>query len=125
METANELGCSDTTSVTVPIELFAVWVPNAFTPNGDGVNDLFYFVSLNQLEDVTFEIFNRYGERIHSAFAKVLDSSLQDELIKTFAWDGTYKGSKVPTGTYIYRLTYKRLGNTRVYDTTGTINVVQ
>jgi gliding motility-associated-like protein len=125
LETANELGCSDTTSVDVPIELFAVWVPNAFTPNGDGVNDLFYFVSLNQLEDVTFEIFNRYGERIHSAFAKVLDSSLQDELIKTFAWDGTYNGNKVPTGTYIYRLTYKRLGNTRVYDTTGTINVIQ
>lgn len=125
LKTSNELGCSDTTSVDVPIELFAVWVPNAFTPNGDGVNDLFYFVSLNQLEDVTFEIFNRYGEKIHSAFAKVLDSSLQDELIKTFAWDGTYKGSKVPTGTYIYRLTYKRLGNTRVYDTTGTINVVQ
>ena len=125
LKTANELGCSDTTSVDVPIELFAVWVPNAFTPNGDGVNDLFYFVSINKLEDVTFEIFNRYGERIHSAFAKALDSSLQDELIKTFAWDGTYKGSKVPTGTYIYRLTYKRLGNTRVYDTTGTINVVQ
>lgn len=125
LETANELGCSDTTSVTVPIELFAVWLPNAFTPNGDGVNDLFYFVSLNQLEDVTFEIFNRYGERIHSASAKIFDSSLQDELIETFAWDGTYKGNKVPTGTYIYRLTYKRLGNTRVYDTTGTINVVQ
>lgn len=125
LETANELGCSDTTSVTVPIELFAVWLPNAFTPNGDGVNDLFYFVSLNQLEDVTFEIFNRYGERIHSASAKTLDSSLQDEIIETFAWDGTYKGNKVPTGTYIYRLTYKRLGNTRVYDTTGTINVVQ
>lgn len=125
LETANELGCSDTTSVTVPIELFAVWVPNAFTPNGDGVNDLFYFISLNQLEDVTFEIFNRYGERIHSASAKTLDSSLQDELIKTFAWDGTYNGNKVPTGTYIYRLTYKRLGNTRVYDTTGTINVIQ
>lgn len=125
LETANELGCSDTTSVTVPIELFAVWLPNAFTPNGDGVNDLFYFVSLNQLEDVTFEIFNRYGERIHSASAKTLDSSLQDELIETFAWDGTYNGNKVPTGTYIYRLTYKRLGNTRVYDTTGTINVVQ
>ena len=125
LETANELGCSDTTSVTVPIELFAVWVPNAFTPNGDGVNDLFYFVSLNQLEDVTFEIFNRYGERIHHAYAKTLDSSLQDQVIKTFAWDGTYKGNKVPIGTYIYRLTYKRLGNTRVYDTTGTINVVQ
>lgn len=125
LETANELGCSDTTSVTVPIELFAVWVPNAFTPNGDGVNDLFYFISLNQLEDVTFEIFNRYGEKIHSASAKTLDSSLQDQVIKTFAWDGTYKGNKVPLGTYFYRLSYKRLGNTRVYDTTGTINVVQ
>lgn len=125
LKTANELGCSDTTSVTVPIELFAVWVPNAFTPNGDGVNDLFYFISLNQLEDVNFDIFNRYGERIHSAYAKTLDSSNQQEIIETFAWDGTYKGSKVPTGTYIYRLSYKRLGNTRVYDTTGTINVIQ
>ena len=64
------MSCSDTTSVDVPIELFAVWVPNAFTQNEDGVNDLFYFVSLNKLEDVTFEIFNRYGKRIHSAFAK-------------------------------------------------------
>lgn len=125
LKTANELGCSDTTSVTVPIELFAVWVPNAFTPNGDGVNDLFYFISLNKLEDVTFEIFNRYGERIHSVTAKTLDSSNQQEMIDTFAWDGTYKGNKVPTGTYIYRLSYKRLGNTRVYDTTGTINIVQ
>ncbi len=125
LKTANELGCYDTTSVDVPIELFAVWLPNAFTPNGDGVNDLFYFVSLNLLEDVTFEIFNRYGEKIHSAYAKELDASLQNELIEAFAWDGTYKGNKVQTGTYIYRLTYKRLGNTRVYDTTGTINVVQ
>ena len=124
LKTANELGCSDTTSVDVPIELFAVWVPNAFTPNGDGVNDLFYFVSLNQLEEVTFEIFNRYGERIHHAYAKVLDSSQQNELIKTFAWDGTYKGSVVPRGTYVYRLSYRRLGNTRVYDTTGSINVI-
>jgi gliding motility-associated-like protein len=122
---ANELGCKDTTSVKVPVELFAVWVPNAFTPNGDGSNDYFFFMTRNQLEDVSFKIYNRWGENIFDREIKELDPGLINDMTESLGWDGKYKGKYVENGTYVWRLTYKRAGNTRVYDKSGTINVVK
>ncbi|MBP1631294.1 MAG: hypothetical protein H6Q15_2187 [Bacteroidetes bacterium] len=54
LTTYNEIGthCFDTASITLPIELFSVWVPSAITPDGDGQNDKFFFFSLNKLEDL-------------------------------------------------------------------------
>ncbi|HLP52981.1 MAG TPA: gliding motility-associated C-terminal domain-containing protein [Chitinophagales bacterium] len=78
----NDLGCvsSDTMSVTV-VPLYEVFVPNAFTPNGDGVNDLFsIYGNLDGVEYMEIKIFNRLGE-------KVYESSDHQ-----FTWDGSYKG---------------------------------
>lgn len=136
LKTANEVGqhelstnqynCSADTSITLPIELFAVWVPNAFSPNGDGVNDRFFFLSDNQLEDVNFEVFNRWGTKIFSFNEKALNLSvLTQDVANSIGWDGTYKGKTVKDGVYVWKLRYKRQGNTRVYQRTGTVNVVK
>lgn len=136
LKTANEVGqhelstnqynCSADTSITLPIELFAVWVPNAFSPNGDGVNDRFFFLSDNQLEDVSFEVFNRWGTKIFSFNEKALNLSvLTQDVANSIGWDGTYKGKTVKDGVYVWKLQYKRQGNTRVYQRTGTVNVVK
>lgn len=136
LKTANEVGqhelftnqynCSADTSITLPIELFAVWVPNAFSPNGDGVNDRFFFLSDNQLEDVSFEVFNRWGTKIFSFSEKALNLSvLTQDVANSIGWDGTYKGKTVKDGVYVWKLQYKRQGNTRVYQRTGTVNVVK
>ena len=121
LTTYNQLGCSDTASVYVPIELFGVWMPNSFTPNGDGMNDKIFFSSLNNLEDVHFEIFNRQGLRLYQLHEAHLTCGVIPDLATLLGWDGTYKGKECPQGTYVYRLSYRRSGNTKVYDFTGNI----
>lgn len=119
----NEVGCSDTASITVPIELFSVWVPNGFSPDGDSNNDKFFFFSLNKLNDVKLEVYNKWGERLYIFERDVFQS--QGDMSNSFGWDGKYNGKDVPIGSYAWRLTYKRDGNQRVYDKSGTINVIR
>lgn len=68
-----------------------IFFPNAFTPNGDGLNDVLYVEGFN-VDEVFFEIYNRWGE-------KVFESHAQDE-----GWDGTYNGQPAPTDAYAYYL---------------------
>ena len=74
-----------------------LWLPLAFTPNGDGENDTFYpfGVGLNP-QRYTFEIFNRFGEVLF----RTNDRDAQ--------WDGRDKGGNaLPTGVYVWRLVYR------------------
>ncbi|MBI3519886.1 MAG: gliding motility-associated C-terminal domain-containing protein [Bacteroidetes bacterium] len=67
-------------------------MPNVFTPNGDGVNDIFDFKKIANCSDFTFDIFDRWGLLILSASDK-----------KQSFWDGrTTSGEKVTDGTYFY-----------------------
>ncbi len=121
----NKLGCWDSTSIRVPIELFAVWMPNAFSPNGDGINDRIFFASQNNLEDVRLDIFNRQGTRLYEFTEASMNCSTLGDMTETLGWDGTYNGEICPQGTYVYRLSYRRTGSTRVFDRSGTITIVR
>ncbi len=87
-------GCqaTDTTFVIVSPE---IKVNNAFTPNGDGINDLWEITGLVAYSDATVDIFNRFGTKLfHSVgYPK--------------AWDGTYDGKPVPAGVYYYVINTK------------------
>lgn len=67
-------------------------IPNAFTPNGDGINDQFRFLPLDNYKLLYFEIYNRFGQLVFKT------SDIHQ------GWDGTYKGLVQPTGTYAYRI---------------------
>lgn len=71
-----------------------IFVPNAFTPNNDQINDIFSISALN-LDDFEFHIYNRWGELIY--------------LTKNpnFTWDGTKDGKPVPSDTYVWKIFYK------------------
>ncbi len=71
-----------------------IFVPSAFTPNGDLNNDILY-VRGELIESSTFQIFNRWGELIFES----------NDL--AIGWDGTYKGEKVSAGVYVYQLKAK------------------
>ncbi len=72
-----------------------IWVPNAFTPDGDGLNDILRAVgNLGRLEHFSFSIFNRWGERIFYT---------QD---KYQGWNGTHDKGDAQVGTYVYMLEY-------------------
>ncbi|MEM9932414.1 MAG: PKD domain-containing protein [Bacteroidota bacterium] len=85
-------GCTD---ISLPqiIEILnsGLFTPNAFSPNGDGDNDL-YLISAGALAAFQFTIFDRWGR-------KVLES--QDP---EFRWDGTLNGQPVPEGNYVFSL---------------------
>jgi len=70
-------------------------IPNTFTPNGDGINDTWNIKYLDSYTTCTVQIFNRYGENVFSSIGYGTP------------WDGTYKGAKLPTGTYYYVINLK------------------
>lgn len=82
-------GCFDTREVTVTVlELLEIYVPNAFSPNGDGQNDQLFVINRGLAGIQEFSIYNRWGELLFST-ANILEG-----------WDGTYKGVAQEVGTY-------------------------
>ncbi|HEY0175499.1 MAG TPA: gliding motility-associated C-terminal domain-containing protein, partial [Pedobacter sp.] len=66
-----------------------VFIPNTFTPNGDGKNDIFYVYG-NSVQTAKMRIYDQWGHVIYI--------SLQKEN----GWDGTYRGQPQPNGVYVY-----------------------
>ncbi len=88
----NQFGCSDTISYTIHIGYDSrIYVPNAFTPDGNGINDSFKAVGFN-IKSIHMTIFNRWGEKLFESYG------VND------AWDGTFKGQPVMDGVYIYMI---------------------
>ncbi|MEN8927263.1 MAG: PKD domain-containing protein, partial [Flavobacteriales bacterium] len=111
----NEFGCRDSTSMTVMVQDGQnIYVPNAFTPNGDGDNDFFrpVFLSVDS-EKYSFMIFNRWGELLFQT-NDVLD-----------AWDGRHNGEEVPIDAYVYRISYKEKNGFGRYTKEGHVNVIR
>lgn len=86
----NEGGCTDT--FTMPVCVYPDYelsIPTAFTPNGDGLNDVFKAEGTGII-DFHMEVFNHWGERM------CYINSLSDY------WDGTFRGNLVPQGVYVW-----------------------
>jgi gliding motility-associated-like protein len=92
-------GCIITDTVFVRVaDRTGIYIPNAFTPNGDRINDfLEVFTGNNILRINAFEIFDRWGNNIFSAF-----DFLPGEL--SARWDGMYRGEPLNPGVYIYKV---------------------
>jgi gliding motility-associated-like protein len=73
-----------------------IWFPNAFTPDNDGLNDLFE-IKFMYITEYYLEIYNRWGELL---FAD-----------KTYIWDGYYKDNIVQQDVYVYKFTYRDHNN--------------
>jgi gliding motility-associated-like protein len=82
-------GCSDDNSITIEVA-GDLKVTNVFSPNGDGINDLWVIQGISQYADCTLSLFDNSGRRI---FEK---RGYQND------WDGSYNGKQVPKGTYYY-----------------------
>ena len=108
----NQEGCIDSISKWIEIapERF-IYLPNSFTPDGDGLNEYFYgrFIGLMSAR---FYIFNRWGEEIF----------FSDQL--NFVWDATYEGIPVQDGTYTWYLIYE-IEKGIYEDLSGHVNVIR
>ena len=86
-------GCVGTDTVFVKV-LPDVRVTSGFTPNSDGVNDTWIIDNMELFPNNAVHVFNRWGQSVFS----------QTSYNSGNAWDGTYKGEKLPVGTYYYTI---------------------
>ena len=92
-------GCSKDTSVALSENMPIggcndIFIPNAFTPNNDGRNDLYTISLPTSFKNVAVQIFGRWGNIVYQSKGN------------NMSWDGSYKGEQQPVGVYIYNLTY-------------------
>ncbi len=88
-------GCGEATDDIFVRVLNKIAVPNAFSPNGDGINDVWNISMLITYPESETNVFNRYGQLVFHARGY------------TKPWDGRYNGSPVPVGTYYYTIDRK------------------
>ncbi len=112
LTSANPLGCSNDTSFYVPVGIFAVWFPNAFTPTKE-TNKIFKAFTANDLEDFELYIYDRGGSLIFQT------TDVEE------GWDGTYKGTACKIGTYVYIAKYRRQGIDRLMTQKGTVTLIR
>ena len=93
----DENGCTAEDRLTIFINKERnIYVPNAFSPNGDGDNDFFYIFADQSVEEIkSFIVFNRWGESVFEVYG----SQPNDP---RWGWDGTYRGQPVNTAVYVW-----------------------
>jgi len=103
-------GCQATGEVNVLVNTFRnVYIPNIFTPDGDGLNEEFKITIGKGIRKINyFKIFNRWGELMH------LETNLLPSSGNVGAWDGTFKGRKVNPGVYVYLIEVEFLDNRKI-----------
>ncbi|MCX7696756.1 MAG: gliding motility-associated C-terminal domain-containing protein [Bacteroidales bacterium] len=81
----------------------SIFIPNSFSPNGDGVNDIFAPVMVGNFRDVQMYIFDRWGQMIF--YSNDVSQG----------WDGTFRGEKVMEDVYVLKIQYRDpSGNTKM-----------
>ena len=93
----SDYGCVSIDTILITIDPYTLLLmPTAFSPNNDGVNDLFHIVRFLNIEKLTeFKVYDRWGEKIFST------DNVSD------GWDGTYRGHEMPMGTYTWMIRAK------------------
>jgi gliding motility-associated-like protein len=111
----NNNGCSDTLCKVVKVGCAenTLFVPNTFTPNGDGLNDLFNVVTLPQcIQKFNLAIYNVWGQKVFST----------DKLEE--GWNGMYKGQEAEDDVYSYILEYT-MDSGKAYRKTGHVTLIK
>lgn len=99
----NSQGCKASDDVTITVVPFCVKPMDAFTPNGDGINDLWIIANGSCLKYAEVLVFNRYGAKVYE------NKNYKNN------WNGMYNGKPVPDGTYYYIINYELINSSKLF----------
>jgi gliding motility-associated-like protein len=106
--------CGDKTdAIEVKKGACQIYVPSAFTPNSDGLNEIFKAEYGENITDFKLQIFNRWGQKIFES--KNINNG----------WDGRYKGLSQPIGTYVWIIWYKAVNDSNEKMMKGVIQLIR
>lgn len=111
----NQYGCTDTDTVSINVIYDNVFIPDAFTPNGDGLNDYFRVVNLGFYRLVEMRIFDRWGNMVYENIAGV----------ESNGWDGTYKGVAMDADVYYYYIVLLKPNDNSVMTYKGDVTLIR
>jgi hypothetical protein len=118
--------CADTAYLNISIKPDVIcYVPNAFTPDGIGFNELFYPTFSNNIdtESYIFRIYNRWGEVVfETTEAPEIPTTPQNT---KGAWNGTFRDKSVQNGVYIWEVYFKASGTSKIEHLVGHVNVIK
>lgn len=107
--------CHDTDYVTLEYKSLDLLIQphNAFTPNGDNMNDIWQIPGIEQFQGAEVRVFNRWGQLVHVNSPYTNDKG----------WDGTQNGREVPEGTYYYIISV--INNCIRDQLAGTVSIIR
>jgi gliding motility-associated-like protein len=107
-------GCEGPESeVTITVNFCTITVPTAFTPDGDGVNDDWEILDIDQTyPDNMVYVYNRWGNLLFTSVQGDYDNN---------RWDGTYNGEDLPVGSYYFIIEYNNEENE---NTNGVVSII-
>ena len=109
---ASNASLSSLSNVAEAIPNPTMYIPSAFTPNGDGIND-FFGVKAEGIKSFNLQIFNRWGEVV-----------FESESISNL-WDGSFKGERIKnTDVYVYQVKATGLNNKPLPEENGSVTLV-
>jgi gliding motility-associated-like protein len=107
----DENGCTASDNVNIFYDPI-IYVPNAFTPDGNSINSDFFAVSAN-IRDFQMDIFNRWGELIYTGDAA------------SKSWNGKYKDLPCPDGVYVWKIRYRGFSSEKYFELVGHVNLIR
>jgi gliding motility-associated-like protein len=102
--------CTTTDSIVIYVMPNHIQIPNAFTPNNDGIDDTFYPLTWETVIVQQFKIYNRWGQLIFSSTSN--------------PWDGKYLDELQPIGTYVYYFQYQ-LADGTTFSRQGDVSIIR
>ncbi len=110
----NELGCLEEKTYTINVDQdYPSPVPEAFSPNGEGINDELYIDLPEDLRSCEFRIFNRWGKLVFESNA-----------IEEVRWDGKYNGEALADGAYVIQIV-AYVNNNKYLHQNGTVAILR
>lgn len=112
LSVTDDNGCKSIDSVLVTVDETSGWyLPNAFSPDGNGVNDILFFYGTG-VKEFVLQVYDRWGEKVF----ETTDMKV--------GWDGIYKGKASIAGVYAYQLTIT-FKSTKVEQVKGNLNLIR
>jgi gliding motility-associated-like protein len=112
LKTTNFQGCSDVICKNINVDSdWTLYVPDAFTPNDDNINDIFHAYGTN-IKNFHMDIFDRWGEKIFTS------DDIHD------GWDGTYKGKLVKDDVYVWKINFTDC-HSKAHDKAGHVTFIR
>lgn len=107
-------GCIDAASQNIRVlKSCYIGIPNAFTPNDDGLNDFFFPINAFKADNLDFRVYNRWGQIVF----KTNDW--------TKKWNGKIKGIPQPAGVYVWTMRYTHHDTGKKYSLKGTMTLIR